>query len=551
MPNSSQVYYNATAVSSRGDEAVIAMKGCAAMLRRPRLTMIRTVALVTALAVILAGISACSADTPTRAPTITPARAPTIASALSPMMTYASMSDQALTNMTHDFYANGLWKSCISCGAGNVDWGADSMTYALWFHWKVAHHDASVIPDLQALSGTAPRYGPPCSTGNNCRQWSDVPLWDSIALGREYEATGSTSATMLAREKAAFATVDGAGSSVYAFGACPTIHYQQPGGGRNQLKTLETDSNYIKAALLLYRYTHDASYLTKAQNEYAAVRHYFLDPNLALYSVYVFDNGSSCSQMQGRFFASVNGNMIYNGITLAHDTGNTTYLDQAIATGQAVAGNLSDARSVFTDLQAENDIVEPLVEGMYDLATAAGQAFAMSWLQAAASASASSLQSTGAYSRIFDGPANPSTITTWQTNGGYALAFAEGSLNPNGMPATTTAWANAATHAITITTASLPVSLTFTGAGIALIGTLGEHCCEGGHARVFIDNVETTDTTGMWQNKSSSGLAIPDSVLFAWRWPSSGRHTITIYPGIPNAKEGDSFVHIQSYLVAP
>ncbi len=522
------------------------------MLRHPRLKVIRTLILVAALAVAIVSISA-STDTPVNVvmPPKAPTRASTTATAQAPTTTYASISDQALTDMTHNFYSHGLWKSCASCGANNIDWGADSMTYTLWFRWKVHNHDASVLPDLQALSGTAPRYGPPCSSRAGCGQWSDVPLWDSIALGREYEATGSNNPTMLAREKAAFATVDGAGSSVYAFGACPSIHYQQSGGSSNRLKTLETDSNYIKAALLLYRYTHDASYLTKATNEYAAVRHYFLDPSLALYSVYVFDDGSSCSQVQGRFFASVNGNMIYNGITLAHDTGDNAYLTQAIATGQAVTQHLSDARGVFTDLQAENDIVEPLVEGMYDLATEAGQSFATRWLQVAASASASSLKATGAYSRMFDGPANPGTITTWQTNGGYALAFAEGSLNPTGTPATTTAWASATSHSAAITTSSLPQSITFTGTGIALIGTLGENCCEAGHARVFIDNVETTDTTGIWQNKSSSGLTIPNTVLFAWRWPSPGTHTITIYPGIANAKEGGSFVHIQSYLVAP
>jgi hypothetical protein len=97
----------------------------------------------------------------------------------------------------------------------------------------------------------------------------------------------------------------------------------------------------------------------------------------------------------------------------------------------------------------------------------------------------------------------------------------------------------------------LPASLTFTGTGIALIGTLGEQCCDVGHARVLLDGVETSDTTGIWQNESSSGRTIPDTVLFAWRWPTSGRHTLTIYPGIADAKEGGSFVHIQSYLVDP
>ena len=506
------------------------------------------------LGVVLSLLTACAGDsahTKTPAKTTAPTQTPTQTSAPATSVPYATIGDQALANMIRDFYANGQWKSCLSCGAGNQDWGDDAMTYALWLRWKTHNHDGGVIPNLQALAGTAPSYGLPCSSASGCGQWSDVPLWDSIALGREYEATGSSSATILAREKAAFSLVDGAGPSVYASGACPTIHYQRPGGGGNRLKTLETDSNYIKAALLLYRHTHVSSYLAKAETEYTAVRHYFLDPSLALYSVYVFDDGATCRQVRGRFFASVNGNMIDNGIMLAADTGNAGYLTDAIATGRAVARNLSDARDVFTDLQAENDIVEPLIEGMYDLAAEEGQSFAAGWLEAAASASASSLKFTGAYSRMFDGPANQGTITIWQTNGGYALAFAEAALNPTGTPATSAAWASATSHSIAITSSSLPASITFTGTGIALIGTLGEHCCEAGHARVFLDGVETTDTTGIWQDKSSSGRTIPNTVLFAWRWPTSGTHTITIYPGIYNAKEGDSFVHIQSYLVDP
>jgi hypothetical protein len=95
----------------------------------------------------------------------------------------------------------------------------------------------------------------------------------------------------------------------------------------------------------------------------------------------------------------------------------------------------------------------------------------------------------------------------------------------------------------------LPASITFTGSGIALFGTIGEQCCEAGHARVFVDGVETRDTTGIWQNKSSSGLSLPNSVLFAWTWPASGAHTVEIQPGVQTGKEGGSFLHVQSYAV--
>jgi hypothetical protein len=38
-------------------------------------------------------------------------------------------------------------------------------------------------------------------------------------------------------------------------------------------------------------------------------------------------------------------------------------------------------------------------------------------------------------------------------------------------------------------------------------------------------------------------------VLFAWRWPRPGQHTIEISPGLPNGKEGTSFFHMTGYYV--
>jgi hypothetical protein len=79
------------------------------------------------------------------------------------------------------------------------------------------------------------------------------------------------------------------------------------------------------------------------------------------------------------------------------------------------------------------------------------------------------------------------------------------------------------------------------------LGTLGEHCCEAGHARLLIDGRQTFDHTGIWQDKSSSGRRIPDTILFAWRWRTSGVHELTFLPGIWNAKEGGSFLHLVGY----
>ncbi len=89
----------------------------------------------------------------------------------------------------------------------------------------------------------------------------------------------------------------------------------------------------------------------------------------------------------------------------------------------------------------------------------------------------------------------------------------------------------------------------FTASAVAFFGTLGETCCEAGHARVFIDGRETFDRTGIWQNKSSSGHSIPGTVLFAWRWARRGVHHIRFAPGVQNGKEGGPFLHITGYLV--
>ena len=306
--------------------------------------------------------------------------------------------------------------------------------------------------------------------------------------------------------------------------------------------------NAIKAALLLYRATQRPAYLAAARAHYDAVRTYFLDSRVPLYSVYVFDDGSTCRQLPHRFFASVNGDMIWSGVELHRDTGRRSYLEQAVATARAVDVNLADGRGVFADLQAENDVVEPLVEGMYSLAVR-GESFARAWIIRNAAAALAARAADGSYGRFFDGPPPATIVTDWQTNGGLALEIAAAALAPKAVVDVRGPWGTAA-H-VSRDTATLPATLTFRGAGIALLGTLGEHCCEDGHARVLIDGRETFDRTGIWQNKSSSGRSIPDTVLFAWRWQTVGVHTLTFEPGVPNGKEGGPFLHLVGYEILP
>jgi len=459
---------------------------------------------------------------------------------------YAALAARAVSALEHSYYTGaGTWNMCVPavCHSKNLDWGADSLTYALFLHWQVTA-DKQVKPIMAALTATAHQYGP-SSTG-----MSDVPIWDAIADIREYQVTGDPAA--LAKAEAAFTYVSSAGPAHFAAGACPKIDYQSPGGGTNDLKTLETDSNYIKAALLLYQATGRSAYLTTAEDKYAAARSYFLSRSVPLYTVYVFDSGSRCAQLPGRFYASVNGNMIWSGAELARITGKQGYLTEAIATAQAVRRYLSDAAGVYADLQAENDIAEPLVEAMYLLATADHQGFARDWLVRSASAAAGAVTSLGSFGRFFDGPPPRTNVTAWQTNGGMALMIAASKLDPQGVPADSSYWHGAVWVP---DDKSLPagggtVQIGLSGRAIAIIGTMGEHCCEAGHARVYIDGASTFDRTGIWQNKSSSSRTISGTILFAWRWPTSGAHVVTIGPAPFNPKEGGSFFHmIGFYLV--
>jgi hypothetical protein len=459
------------------------------------------------------------------------------------------LGSEASDTLVRVLYAgNGLWKTCLrdDCSRVNRDWGADALTYALYLRW-VASRDVGLVPVFHALAATAPAHG--ACRRKRCTEWSDVPEWDAIAAMREYEVTGESQA--LTRAETAYAGVEG--TAAYRGGACPEIRYQRPFGGGGGLKTLETDANAVKAALLLNASTGEPRYLDDAKARYAAIRRHFLDPAVALYTVYVFDDGKRCLQAARRFFASVNGDMIWNGLVLAEATGDASYRDESVATARAVDRHLSDARGIYANLQAENDVVEPLIEAMYELAVRLPRhgAFARAWLLRNAAAATGARRADGTYGRFFDGPPPAAPATAWQTNGGLALAIAAGALGRNDPPRKTNGWGKALAAPVSVVTEHLPASVAFTGSGIALIGTLGERCCEPGHAHVRLDGRETFDRTGIWQNKSSSGRSLPDSVLFAWRWPKSGRHVIELLPGERNAKEGDAFIHVQRTLVAP
>jgi hypothetical protein len=250
--------------------------------------------------------------------------------------------------------------------------------------------------------------------------------------------------------------------------------------------------------------------------------------------------------------------MIEAGLALADASGESRYAHEARATARAITA-LDDDRGVFTDLQAENDIVAPLVLAMVELAVR-GDAFAREWIVRNAAAAAHARRADGAYARFFDGPPPrlDAIATVFQSNGGFALLVAAGSFAPRGRPESEDPWRTASTRAVRIGVPPV-TSFAFTGSGVALFGTLGERCvpayrgdpmCEGGHAHVRLDGHEMVDQTGIWQGKTVTG-AQPNGILFAWRWPRSGRHVLQFTDGERNAKEGASFLRVERAMTIP
>ena len=100
--------------------------------------------------------SRCWPSSPRRWP---PARRPASTASPAADPTYAELGRQALHTLEHGYYDGaGEWNVCVPhiCGTGNVDWGVDSLTYALYFHWSLTH-DRAVRPIMSALRGTAVR----------------------------------------------------------------------------------------------------------------------------------------------------------------------------------------------------------------------------------------------------------------------------------------------------------------------------------------------------------------------------------------------------------
>jgi hypothetical protein len=456
-----------------------------------------------------------------------------------PAADFSQAAAQAQATLLQVFYAgNGAWRECnaMTCRASDRDWGADSATYALYLRWKTTH-DPSIAFTMSQLLANGTEYGEPCD-GAPCPAWSDTPAWDAVAFMREAEVLGGD---RRATDKAKAALRYAEQSRAFAGGACTGVPFQLPQPNQSEIKTLESDANLIKGDLLVYAATQDRAYLNDALMRYGDDRTWFFDWDASLYTNHVADDGTQCRQVEDRFFASVNGNMIWNATQLWRYTGQRHFYDEAIATAQSVDRNLSDSRGVFVDLQGENDVAEPLVEAMYDLAAEENVGFAKAWIVRNAAAALSSRGPDGTFSRMFDGP--PQSMTSiWESNGGIALEIAAGALEPLGAPGRADAWSGSGNVGQTIT--KLPATVAFNGAGIALSGTISR-LCTSGHVRVFIDGQETFDRTGLWQNHS---MPMGQSVFFAWRWPAPGPHVIRLEPA-NDTQAGVEVMHLDATVL--
>jgi hypothetical protein len=183
--------------------------------------------------------------------------------------TFAEYGNQVVLALKQDLWTGGgQWSNCDGgCGHSNKDWGNDALTFVLYLRW-LATHDSSLVPMFRDLTESATSYGTLSCNGVVCFDWSDMPEWDAVANAREFEVTGERRA----RELAETAYRHVANSNAYRGGACPEIRFQRPGGGGGGLKTLETDSNAIKAAMLLWTQTGNDRYLRDAAATYQAVR---------------------------------------------------------------------------------------------------------------------------------------------------------------------------------------------------------------------------------------------------------------------------------------
>ena len=169
--------------------------------------------------------------------------------------------------------------------------------------------DPAVAPIMNALTATSP---------TSHSGLSDVPLWDSIAAAREYQVTGNLAALRKAEALSASWPTRSSSRSAPARASSTS----SPAAAAPSSRPWRPAPTTSRPPLLLYQITTPRSYLTQARGPVPGGPAVLPVPGRpALHRLRVRQRVVLHARCPGRYFGSVNGNMIWAGYYLAQATG--------------------------------------------------------------------------------------------------------------------------------------------------------------------------------------------------------------------------------------
>jgi Glycosyl hydrolase family 76 len=179
---------------------------------------------------------------------------------------------------------------------------------------------------------------PPLGSGGD--RYYDDNAWLGLALVRHFELTGDPALLRLARR--VFAFVVSGWSTETAWEVPGGIRWKEPVSNRSRNTCVNGPA--AELALRLHERVGDASYLDWAQRIYYWARRALLGAD-ELYVDQIAPDGSRIPTI----WSYNQGSMIGAGVLLARQTGDPSFLEQAVATAAAYVGGASVAQLVTQD----------------------------------------------------------------------------------------------------------------------------------------------------------------------------------------------------------
>ena len=197
---------------------------------------------------------------------------------------YAELAKSAVSVLENRYYTGaGTWNMCVPaiCNVSNYDWGADSLTYSLYFDWQLTQ-DPQVAALMTALAGTSREYD---LTGSD---WSDAPEWDAVRreqLDREAGDAGDPDGERAGPAMVLGETLEAARVGAAAI-AADGVEYQ-PLPAIITLTEAISAGTFQGAALHVRRGDVDGALATSThvftgEIEFAGQEHFYLETNAAL-----------------------------------------------------------------------------------------------------------------------------------------------------------------------------------------------------------------------------------------------------------------------------